>query len=140
MASYCFCICFIFPWNIRISAPECKRPSASYYGSKNYMVLRCVEMAAIFQPSFWANMQYFCQLIARKLLQCVCSSPDTTDGSAAESIMACSCLTIIVLLVWTEGFHGLMRYNLHMDYSGSFPVIEKEYGPAFNSRFIFTSS
>ena len=39
--------------------------------------------------------------------------------------------TIIIILVWTDGFHGLMRYNMRLDTSGAFPVIAKEYGPAF---------
>lgn len=39
--------------------------------------------------------------------------------------------TIILVLVWTDGFHGLMRYNMRLDTSGAFPVIAKKYGPAF---------
>jgi PAS domain S-box-containing protein len=39
--------------------------------------------------------------------------------------------TITILLVWTDGLHGLIRYDMHMDYSGLFPVIAKKYGPVF---------
>jgi len=30
-----------------------------------------------------------------------------------------------------DGSHGLIRYDMHMDYSGWFPVIDKKYGPIF---------
>jgi PAS domain S-box-containing protein len=39
--------------------------------------------------------------------------------------------TVVILLVWTDGYHGLMRYNIQLDSSGAFPVISKDYGPAF---------
>jgi PAS domain S-box-containing protein len=39
--------------------------------------------------------------------------------------------TIVLILVWTDGQHGLIRYDIHMDYSGLFPVIDKKYGPVF---------
>jgi len=37
----------------------------------------------------------------------------------------------IVILMWTNDFHGLMRYNVKLETSGPFSVITKEYGPAF---------
>jgi PAS domain S-box-containing protein len=39
--------------------------------------------------------------------------------------------TVIVLLVWTDGYHGLVRNHIRLDYSGTFPVIAKQYGIAF---------
>ena len=38
---------------------------------------------------------------------------------------------IVVVLAWTNDYHYLMRYNIALDTSGPFPVIVKEYGPAF---------
>jgi len=34
-------------------------------------------------------------------------------------------------LLWTNGYHGLVRQNIYLDTSGSFPVIGKTYGPFF---------
>ena len=31
--------------------------------------------------------------------------------------------------VWTDPWHGLMRRNVHLDTSGPFPVVGKDYGP-----------
>jgi PAS domain S-box-containing protein len=35
------------------------------------------------------------------------------------------------VFVWTNGYHGLMRYNVWLDESGPFAVIVKTYGPWF---------
>ncbi len=35
------------------------------------------------------------------------------------------------LLIWTNGYHGLVRYNIRLDTSGPFSVITKTYGPWF---------
>jgi PAS domain S-box-containing protein len=39
--------------------------------------------------------------------------------------------TIILILVWTNSYHGLIRYDVHLDESGLFPTIAKKYGVAF---------
>jgi len=38
---------------------------------------------------------------------------------------------VTVLMIWTNSFHGLMRYNIKLDTSGPFSVITKTYGPWF---------
>lgn len=80
---------------------------------------------------FWANVQYIAY----------CYSPVTLLAMSMEftgydqwvynkQILWLAVLpTITILLVWTDSLHGLIRYDLSMDYSGSFPVIDKEYGP-----------
>jgi len=35
------------------------------------------------------------------------------------------------VMVWTNGYHGLMRYNIRIDAGGPFAVIAKTYGPWF---------
>jgi len=37
----------------------------------------------------------------------------------------------VQVLVWTNGYHGLMRQNVGIDTSGPFAVIVKTYGPGF---------
>jgi len=89
---------------------------------------------------FWANMQYFAYCYSPVTLLAMCMQFTGYDGwiRSRKVLWLAVVPTIIVLLVWTEGFHGLMRYNLHMDYSGSFPVIEKEYGPAFYIHALYS--
>lgn len=42
---------------------------------------------------------------------------------------------ILNILLWTNDLHGLMRQNVYLDWSGSFPVVGKTYGPFF---WVFT--
>ncbi len=38
---------------------------------------------------------------------------------------------ITIIFVWTNSYHGLMRHNIHLDTSGPFSVLAKDYGPWF---------
>lgn len=42
------------------------------------------------------------------------------------------------VLVWTNGYHGLMRYNIRLDTSGPFSVIVKTYGPWFWIAMVYS--
>lgn len=89
---------------------------------------------------FWANVQYIAY----------CYSPVTLLAMSMEftgydqwvynkKIIWLAVLpTITLLLVWTDSLHGLIRYDLSMDYSGSFPVIDKEYGPFFYIHALYS--
>lgn len=82
---------------------------------------------------FWANMQYFAY----------CYSPVTFFVLSMQftgydlwiqnkKVLWLAVIpSIIIILVWTDRLHGLIRYDMHMDYSGAFPVIAKKYGPGF---------
>jgi len=37
----------------------------------------------------------------------------------------------MIILLWTNDIHGLIRQNAHLDFSGLFPTVEKTYGPLF---------
>lgn len=93
------------------------------------------EMSAIDFPTklFWANMQYFAYCYSPVTLLMLCMQFTGYDKWVKNrKILWVGVIpTIIILLVWTDGLHGLMRYDMHMDYSGYFPVIAKKYGPAF---------
>lgn len=82
---------------------------------------------------FWANIQYFAYCYSPPALLALSMRFTGYDKWLRNRKFRWLLLlpTIIILLVWTDGFHGLMRYNMHLDMSGAFPVIAKSYGPAF---------
>ena len=82
---------------------------------------------------FWANMQYFAYCYSPVTLLALCMQFTGYDKWIQnKKILWIGVIpTIIILLVWTDGLYGLMRYDMQIDYSGYFPVITKKYGPAF---------
>ena len=82
---------------------------------------------------FWANVQYFAYCYSPVALLALCMRFTGYDKWLRNRKFWWLLLlpTIIIILVWTDGLHGLMRYNMRLDTSGTFPVIAKEYGPAF---------
>lgn len=82
---------------------------------------------------FWANMQYFAYCYSPVTLLALCMQFTGYDRWVKNKKVLWLAVipTIIIVLVWTDGFHGLMRYDMNIDYSGLFPVITKKYGPAF---------
>lgn len=91
---------------------------------------------------FWANVQYFAYCYSPLTLLAMCMEFTGYDRWVrSRKIMWIAVIpTIILILVWTDGLHGLMRYDMHMDYSGSFPVIDKKYGPAFYIHALYSHS
>ena len=94
-----------------------------------------LEMAAIdFNTKlFWANMQYFAYCYSPVTLLALCMQFTGYDDwvKNRKVLWFAFIPTIIIILVWTDGLHGLMRYDMHIDYRGLFPVISKKYGPIF---------
>ena len=94
-----------------------------------------LEMASIdFSTKlFWANLQYFAYCYSPVTLLALCMHFTGYDGwiQNRKVLWLAVIPTIIIMLVWTDGLHGLIRYDMHMDYSGSFPVIAKKYGLVF---------
>lgn len=82
---------------------------------------------------FWANMQYFAYCFSPVTLLAICLQfTGHEQWVQVRNIWRLAVIpAIIVLLVWTDGWHGLMRRNIHLDFSGAFPVIAKQYGPVF---------
>lgn len=82
---------------------------------------------------FWANMQYFAYCYSPVTLLALCMQFTGYDRwiKNKKILWIAVIPTIIIILVWTDGLHGLMRYDMNMDYSGLFPVISKKYGPVF---------
>ncbi|WKY44940.1 histidine kinase N-terminal 7TM domain-containing protein [Eubacteriaceae bacterium ES2] len=93
------------------------------------------EMAAIdFQTKlFWSNMQYFAYCFEPFALLVLAMEFTGHDAWIKnKKIFWLTLVPIITLiLVWTNEWHELVRYNLYLDYSGPFPTIAKSYGLYF---------
>jgi signal transduction histidine kinase len=89
---------------------------------------------------FWANIQYFAYCYSPVTLLALCMHFTGYDKWVVNKKILWFAVvpTFIVILVWTDGWHGLMRYDMHMDYSGLFPVITKKYGPAFYIHAVYS--
>ena len=89
---------------------------------------------------FWANMQYLSYCSSPVALFTLCAEFSGYDRHDIRKkyIWLAILPTVILLLVWTNTYHGLIRYDVHMDYSSMFPVIAKKYGPAFYVHAIYS--
>jgi len=78
---------------------------------------------------FWANMQYIAYSYSPVILLALCmefTGYDRWIRNRKVLLWIAVIPTIIILLAWTDRLHGLVRYDIHMDYRGLFPVIEKK--------------
>jgi len=100
-----------------------------------WSVGNALEMSGADFPTklFWANTQYFAYCFSPVTLLALCMRFTGYDRWLRNKKFLWLLLlpTIVIILVWTDGLHGLMRYNMRLDTSGAFPVIAKEYGPVF---------
>lgn len=82
---------------------------------------------------FWANVQYFAYCFSPVTLLALCMEFTGYDGWIKNKKILWFTIVpiIVIILVWTDRFHGLVRFDMQMDFSGVFPVITKKYGPAF---------
>jgi len=107
-----------------------------------WSVTNALEMcgADLTTKLFWANMQYFSYCYSPVTLFVLCSEFSGNERYDKRKNLYWLAIipTIILLLVWTNTFHGLVRYDIHMDYSGVFPVIAKKYGPAFYVHTLYS--
>lgn len=89
---------------------------------------------------FWANVQYiaYCYSPVTLLALCMEYTGFISWIKSRKILYLCIIPTIIIALVWTDGFHGLIRSNMHLDLSGLFPVIAKEYGPVFYVHAVYS--
>ncbi len=89
---------------------------------------------------FWANVQYFAYCYSPVTLLALCMEYTGFISwiKNKKFLYLCIIPTIVIALVWTDGFHGLIRYNMHLDFNGLFPVIAKEYGPVFYVHVVYS--
>lgn len=82
---------------------------------------------------FWANMQYLSYTTIH-----ICWFYMVLQFTGYKKWISPGRILLLLLipfifniLVWTDQYHGLVRYGFQLDYGGSFPVIEKSYGPLY---------
>lgn len=100
-----------------------------------------LEMAGVDLATklFWANIQYFAYCFSPLALLALCMRFTDYDRWLRKKTFGWLLVlpVIIVILVWTDRYHGLMRYDIHLDTTGLFPVIAKSYGPAFYVHAVY---
>lgn len=89
---------------------------------------------------FWANIQYIAYCYSPVTLLSLCMEFTGYDKwlRSKKILWAAVVPTIVLILVWTDRYHGLIRYNMHLVYTGIFSVIAKEYGPVFYVHAIYS--
>lgn len=109
------------------------------WSSANALEMSAVDFST---KLFWANVQYFAFGYSPVTLLALCLQFTGYDRWIQNKRILWFAIipTITIILIWTDGMHGLMRYDMHMDYSGSFPVIAKKYGPVFFLHAVYAHS
>ena len=101
-----------------------------------------LEMAAIELPVklFWANVQYisYCLSPVTLLIMCLEIIDHHLSTRKSRLIVLLIIPAITLLLVYTSRWHGLIRYDVHIDYAGEYPVIAKTYGAWFYIHAAFS--
>jgi PAS domain S-box-containing protein len=107
-----------------------------------WSVTNALEMcgADLSTKLFWANMQYFAYCYSPVTLFVLCSEFSGYDRLYEKKKLLWLAVipTVILLLVWTNTYHGLVRYDVYLDFSGALPVIAKKYGPAFYVHALYS--
>ncbi len=100
------------------------------------------EIMAIRLPAklFWANVQYIAYCYSPVTLVGLCMEFTGYNKLIRNRKFAWFAVlpTIIIILVWTNPYHGLIRYDVGMEYNELFPVITKKYGAAFYIHAVYS--
>ena len=107
-----------------------------------WSIPNALEMMATELPVklFWANVQYiaYCYSPVSLLILCMEATGHNLRSKKKYLMWIAILPSITLLLVWTNQLHGLIRYDIRMDYSGSFSVIEKKYGSWFYIHAVYS--
>lgn len=91
-----------------------------------------LEMAGtdLYTKIFWANCQYFAYAFAPVTwVIMVFKFTGKENWVNRRYILLLSIIPFItMILVWTNSYHHLIRYNVELNTEGVFPVVAKEYG------------
>jgi diguanylate cyclase (GGDEF)-like protein/PAS domain S-box-containing protein len=101
-----------------------------------WIVGQALEMAALDLPTkiFWANIEYIPITLISVTYFYLVLKFTRRESWLTSRWVAFILITIPIavnILIWTNDIHGLIRQNIFLDYSGSFPTVGKTYGPVF---------
>lgn len=109
-----------------------------------WAIPNALEMSAITLPTklFWANVQYiaYCYCPVTLLMLVMQFTGHDRVMKSKRILLLLLIPTIILLLVWTNNYHSLIRYKVQLNTEGQFPVISKQYGVAFYLHTIYSHS
>lgn len=101
-----------------------------------WIIAQALEMSAVdlHTKIIWANIQYMPAMLTPLTYLYL-----TLQFTRRENWLHRRWLPFLLLLpaiafnilAWTNDLHGLIRQNIHLELSGSFPTIGKTYGPLF---------
>jgi len=82
---------------------------------------------------YFANLQYIAYCYSPVTLLALCMEFTGYDKWVRNKkfLWLFFLPTIVIILVFTDNLHGLMRYDFYLDSNGLFTVIGKKYGPVF---------
>lgn len=107
-----------------------------------WSIPNALEMAAtnLNVKLFWADMQYFAYCLSPVSLLILCLEftgyKKRINKKSLIRLLIIPAITII--LVWTNSWHGLIRYDVHIDYTAGYPFIAKKYGIWFYVHAIYS--
>ena len=107
-----------------------------------WSIPNALEMAAtnLNVKLFWADMQYFAYCLSPVSLLVLCLEfTGYKRGVNKKSLIRLLIIpAITIVLVWTNSWHGLIRYDVHIDYTAGYPFIAKKYGIWFYVHAIYS--
>lgn len=108
----------------------CLMAAAGVWSLGNALEICSVGLEA---KNLWANIEYIgIATVPVAWFATALGLTGTNEWLNRRNIMLLMVVPIAVqVMVWTNGYHGLMRYNARIDASGPFAVIAKTYGPGF---------
>ena len=106
---------------------------------------QALEMAALDLSTkiFWANIEYVpiaLISVTYYYLALEFTRRESWFNSRWVSSILIAIPIAVNILVWTNDIHGLVRQNIYLDFSGSFPTIGKTYGPVFWAFAVYNYS
>jgi len=101
-----------------------------------WIISQALEFAAtnLQTKIFWANVQYLPITFAPAAylsMVIIYTGREYWFKHRWFTVLLISIPVIVNILFWTNDFHSLMRQNIYLDNSGSFPVVGKNYGVLF---------
>lgn len=92
--------------------------------------------------SFWARFEYFgIEAVPICWLVVVSYYTGRHRWINRRSLLLLSIIPLItVIMIWTNPWHGLMRYNIALDTEGPYSIITKTYGPWFWVAMLYNNS